>query len=112
MVANGFGQHVFISMRILHHGRGVNAGFCHEGAFTDVSRVAVGRAVEHVVERPRHPHQRRHLLRRNTDLKAIGKLLLQTQRRDQRTEIGVAATFAKAIERALDLPRAGAHRGE
>src|SRR5204862_8069818 len=27
-------------------------------------------------------------------------------------EIGVAATFAEAVERALDLPRAGAHRDE
>ena len=38
--------------------------------------------------------------------------LLQPQGRDQRAQIGVAATFAETIERALNLPRAGAHRGK
>ena len=44
--------------------------------------------------------------------KAIGKLALQPQRRDQRTQIGVAAALAEPVQRALDLPRAGAHRGQ
>ena len=38
--------------------------------------------------------------------------LLQQQRRDDRREIGVAAALAEPVERALNLPRAGAHRGE
>ena len=39
----------------------------------------------------------------------LGKLRLQLQGRDDRDQIGVAAALAEAIERALDLARAGAH---
>ena len=74
--------------------------------------MAVRRAVEHVVERPRHLHQRRHLLGGDADLERVGEFVLQPQRRDQRTEIGVAAALAEPVQRALDLPRAGAHRGQ
>ena len=49
---------------------------------------------------------------RDADLEGIGKFVLQPQRRDQRTEIGVAAALAEPVQRALDLPRAGAHRGQ
>ena len=40
------------------------------------------------------------------------KLRLQLQRRDDRHQIGVAAALAEAVQRALDLARAGAHRRE
>ncbi len=46
------------------------------------------------------------------DLEFFRKFRLQLQRRDDRHQIGVAAALAEPIERALDLPRAGAHRGE
>ena len=90
----------------------MNAGLGHEGAFADIGGVAVRRAVEHVVERARHLHQGRHLVRGDADLERVGELVLQAQGRDQRTEIGVAAAFAEPVQRALDLPCAGAHRGE
>ena len=38
--------------------------------------------------------------------------MLQHQGRDERDEIGIAAALAQAVERALHLARAGAHRGE
>ena len=44
--------------------------------------------------------------------KLVGVFLLQLQRRDDGDEIGVAAAFAEPVERALDLARAGAHRGK
>ena len=44
--------------------------------------------------------------------KRVGKLVLQPQRRDQRTQIGVAAALAEPVQRALDLPRARTHRGQ
>ena len=90
----------------------MNAGLGDERAFADIGRMAVRRAVEHVVERPRHLHQGRHLVRGHADLEGVGKFALQPQRRDQRTQIGVAAAFAEPVQRALDLPRAGAHRGQ
>ena len=43
---------------------------------------------------------------------ALGIIRLQHQRRDDRGEIGVAAALAKPVQRALDLPRARAHRRE
>ena len=46
------------------------------------------------------------LLRRDADHE-IG---LQQQGRDQRDQIGIAAALAQAVQRALDLPRAGAER--
>ena len=110
MVADGLGRDVFIALRILEHGRSVNARLGDERAFPDIRRVAVRRAIEHVVQRARHLHQGRHLLRRHADFEGIGKFALQSQRRDQRAEIGVAAALAKPVQRTLDLPRARAYR--
>ena len=90
----------------------MNAGLGHERAFADIGRVAVRRAVEHVVQRPRHLHQGRHLVGGHADLEGVGKFRLQPQRRDQRTQIGVAAALAEPVQRALDLPHPGAHRGQ
>ena len=42
----------------------------------------------------------------------LGEFRLELQRRDDGDEIGVAAALAEPVERALDLPRAGAHGGE
>ena len=52
------------------------------------------------------------LLRRDGRLEALGIVRLQHQRRNDRGEIGVAAALAEPVQRALDLPRAGAHRRE
>ena len=48
----------------------------------------------------------------HADLETLGEFLLQLQRRDDRDQIGIAAALAEAVERALDLARAGAHGGE
>ena len=45
-------------------------------------------------------------------LEAAGVGLLEQQRRDQADEVGVAAALAEAVQRALDLPRAGVDGGE
>ncbi len=112
MVSDRIGRHVFVGLRILEHRRSMNAGFCHKSAFADIGRVAIGRAIEHIVERPRHLHQRRHLVRRHADFEAIGKFALEPQCGNQRAQIGVAAAFAEPVQRTLDLPSAGAHRGQ
>ena len=44
--------------------------------------------------------------------KRAGEAVFRAKRRDQRDEIGVAAALAEPVERALHLPRAGAHRRE
>src|SRR6266850_712694 len=112
VIADRLGRHVFIGLRILEHCRSVNAGFGHERAFADIGRVSIGCTIEHVVQRPRNLHQGRHLVRRHAGLEAIGKLALEPQGRDQRTQIGIAAAFAKPVQRALNLASAGAHRGQ
>ena len=56
--------------------------------------------------------QRLQLVVRYLDVEPVGKFLLQLQRRDDGDEIGIAAALADAVQRALDLARAGAHRGE
>ncbi len=112
MVSDRLGRHMFVGLRILQHRGGMNAGLGHERTFADIGRVTVRRAIEHVIERPRNLHQGRHLVRRHADLEAIGKFALQPQRRDQRTQIGVAAAFAEPVQRALDLASARTHRGQ
>ena len=104
---------MLVGLRVLEHRRGMNAGLGDEGAFADIGRMAVRRAVEHVVQRARHLHQASPACRGETPIsKASAKFALEPQRRDQRTQIGVAAAFAEAVQRALDLARAGAHRGQ
>ena len=49
---------------------------------------------------------------RDAGLEALGEFGLQRQGRDQGHEICVAAALAKAVQRALHLPRAGANGGE
>ena len=60
----------------------------------------------------RRVRQRLELLVRDRDLELVRKFRLQLQGRDDRDQIGVAAALAEAVERALDLARAGAHRRE
>ena len=90
----------------------MDARLGREGALADIGRVAVGGAIEEVVERARHARDLAESRVRYTDLEALGIFGLELQRRNDGGEIGVAAAFAEAIERALDLPRAGTHRGK
>ena len=110
LVADAFGRDVLVGLRLLDDGRGVDAGLGRERAFADVGRVAVGRAVQHLVEHAAGVRQRAQPLRRHAGLEVVGELALQQQRRDDRGEVGVAAALADAVERALDLAAAGAHR--
>ena len=90
----------------------MNAGLGGERAFADIGRVSVGRAVEHFIERARGVRQGLELGVRDADIETVRELALELQRRDDRDEVGVATALAEPIERALDLARAGAHRGE
>ena len=83
-----------------------------EGRGADVGRLAVGHAVEDVVEQPADPGDVGEGAALDAGLEAAGVGLLEEQRRDQRHEVGVAAALAEAVERALDLPRAGVDGGE
>src|SRR5262252_5214227 len=49
---------------------------------------------------------------RHTDFKALGKLRLELERRNNGNEISVAAPLTEAVERALDLARTCTHCGE
>ena len=111
-VADRLGRHMLVGARVLLHGRDMDAAFMREGRLADIRRMPVGRAVQHLVENARGMGQRPELLRRDAGLEALGIVRLQHQRRDDRGEIGIAAALAEPVQRALDLPRAGAHRGE
>ena len=90
----------------------MDAGLGRECVLADIGRVAVGRAVEDLVERVRDMGEALELLVGDADLEFVREFRLELQRRDDRDEVGVAAALAEAVERALDLARAGAHRGE
>jgi hypothetical protein len=72
--------------------------------------MAVGGAVEHLVERARDMCKVFELVVGDADVEAIGEFVLELERRNQRHQVGVAATLANAVERTLDLARTGAHR--
>ena len=90
----------------------MDAGLGGERALADIGRVAVRGAVEQFVERVRDAGEARQRLVRHADLELVGIFRLELQRRDDGDEIGVAAALAEPVERALNLPRAGAHRGK
>ena len=91
----------------------MDAGLGGERALADIGRVAVGRAVEHLVERARDVGEARRACSSETPMsKCSANSRLELQRRDDGDEIGVAAALAEPVERALDLARAGAHRRE
>jgi hypothetical protein len=50
--------------------------------------------------------------RHDARLEPVGERRLEHQRRDQRDQVGIAATLADAVERALDLPHAGLDGGQ
>ena len=109
-VADAFRLHVLVGGRLLEDGRRMDAGLGGERRLADVGRLPVRRAVQDLVEHAARMRQLPELLGPDLHLEALGELRLQQQRRDQRGEVGIAAALAQAIERALDLPRAGPHR--
>ena len=103
---------MLVGARVLGEGGGVNAGLGGEGRGADIGRVPVRRAVEQFVEGARDVGDLPQRLRRDAGLETLGEFGLQSQRRDEGHEIGVAAALAEAVQRALHLPRAGADGGE
>ena len=111
-VADEVRWHVLVGARILLHGGDMDAAFMREGRLADIRRVAVRRAIEKLIEDARDVGERAEPLRRDAGLVALSVVRFQHQRRDDRGEIGVAAALAEPVQRALDLARTGAHRGE
>ena len=90
----------------------MDAGFGGERALADISGMAIRGAVEQFVKRVGDAGETRQRFVRYADVEFVGVFLLQLQRRNDGDEIGVAATLAEAVDRALDLPCAGAHRSK
>ena len=90
----------------------MDAGLGRESAVANIRRMAVRPAVQPLVEFMRYTEKILHLLVGHADLEFVGVLGLELQGRDDRNQIGVAAALAEAVERALDLADAGAHRGK
>ena len=86
---------MLVGRRVLHDRGGMDAGLGGEGALAHIGRVAVRRAVEHLVEHVRGMRQRLELLVRDRDLEFFGEFRLQLQGRDDRDQIGVAAALAE-----------------
>ena len=96
-VADAFRRHMFVGSRIGENRRGVNAGLGGEGAGADIGRMAVWRAVEQFVERMRDARQMRKFLARHADLEPRCELFFQEQGRNDRRQIGVAATLSQTV---------------
>jgi hypothetical protein len=78
----------------------------------DVRRAAQGHAVQDVVEEPAGAGEAGQRLRGDAGLQAAGEGFLQQERRDQGGQVGIAAAFAQAVQRALDLAGAGEDGGQ
>ena len=55
----------------------MDAGLGGECALAHIGRVAVGRAIEHLVERARDVQQRLELVVRHADLELVGEIRLE-----------------------------------
>lgn len=90
----------------------MDAGLGGKGGSADIGHLVVGRAVEQLVEGMREPSEVEQplLIDRRFETCVVGAL--QRQSRDQRHQIGIAAAFADAVQRAPDLPDAGFDRGK
>ena len=111
-IADTFGLDMFVGLRILEQCRGVDAGLGGEGRAADIRALVMRRAVEKLIEGPRQAGQTDKLVPVDRDLEARRIGFLQTERRNDGDEVGIAAALADAIERALDLARARFDRGE
>ena len=83
---------------LMRKGRGANIG-C--GPQRDT--------VEHIIQHPADPGQAGQCRRGDPGLEAAGIGLFQQQGRDQRGQVGIAATLAQPVQRALDLARPRIH---
>ena len=106
MIAHQFGHDMLVAARVLLHRRDVQAALVRERRLADVRRVADRRAVQPLVEQARHVRKPGQIDRRQPGLEAH----LQLQGRDDGDQVGVAAALAEAVQRALHLASAGAHR--
>ena len=111
-VADRLRPHMLVGRRVLDDGGRVDARLGRERALAHIGQIAVGSPVEDLVERARHVGQARQLVVGDPDLELLGISRLELEVADQRNEVGIAAAFAEAVEGALDLARAGPHRGE
>ena len=111
-VAHRFRRNVLVGARILGHGRAVEPALVGEGGIADVGRMGVGGAVEALVEQTRNTGELAEAVYADTCLIGVGELGLEQERGNQGDKVGVAATFAEAVERALDLAHTGAHRSK
>ena len=90
----------------------MDAGFRREGRGADEGRVAIGVPVQELVQGARRARELAERRLRDPGLEPRCVFGLQRQRADERDEVGVAAALAEAVERALDLARAGLDRGK
>src|SRR5262245_61931131 len=103
---------MLVSRRVLHNGGRVNAGFGRKCAFADIRRGSIGRSIEPLVERVRNVGKFFERGIGHSDVEACRELRLEFQSRNDGDQIGIAATLAKAVERALYLTCAGSYRGK
>ena len=71
-----------------------------------IGRRAMRHTVENVVQHPRGPGKACQRLFAHAGFIAAGIGFFQQKRRDDRRQVRIATTFAQAVQRTLDLPRA------
>ena len=111
-VADRLGRDVFVGGGILLDRACMEARLVCEGRGADIGRAAKRHAVQDVVELAGDAGEGFEALGRDAGGKAAGIGFFQKKRRDQRCKVGVAAAFAEAVQRALDLARARFDRRE
>src|SRR3954465_5869992 len=87
----------------------MDAGLRYEGAPPHIRCMPVGGAVEHLVQGMGGVREHTQLPVRDCDVKALGELGFELERRYDRDKVCVAAALAQPIERSLHLTRSGAH---
>ena len=97
---------MLIGARVHRHGMDVHAALVGKGGGADVREARIGHDPGHRLDRPGQPRQLGEVL-----AGGAGDPLLEHEVRQDRAEIGVADPLAIAVDRALDLARAGRDRG-
>ena len=103
---------VFVGLRVFQDRAGMKARFVGESAGTDIRGLAQGQAVQDVVQHPAVAQQALEGGGGDAGFKGRGVGFFEQQGGDQTGQVGIAAAFTKAVERALDLSYARVNGGE
>ena len=101
---------MLIGCGVFGNRRGVQPRLMRKGRSPDIGRLFGRHTVQNIVQHARCLAQPFKRCQRHAGLELTGVRFFEQKRRNDRDQIGIAATLAQPIERALDLTRPCAHR--